>query len=60
MLTRFFLGVTEAGLFPAVNFIISSWYKRSEFGFRAAIFFSAATGTLSFLPLDVLPSNVVY
>ncbi|CCG80981.1 putative MFS transporter [Taphrina deformans PYCC 5710] len=40
---RFFLGVFEAGLFPGVNYYLSSWYKRSEFGVRAAIFFSAAT-----------------
>ncbi|KAK4704655.1 MFS transporter, ACS family, pantothenate transporter, partial [Phenoliferia sp. Uapishka_3] len=38
---RWFLGVTEAGLFPGVN--LSCWYKRSEFGLRAAVFFSAAT-----------------
>lgn len=40
---RWFLGVFEAGLFPGVNYYLSSWYKRSEFGLRAAIFFSAAT-----------------
>ena len=39
---RFFLGVCEAGLFPGVNYYLSCWYKRSEFGKRAAIFFSAA------------------
>ncbi|SPO25664.1 related to allantoate permease [Ustilago trichophora] len=43
LLARFFLGVTEAGLFPGANFLISGWYKRSEFGLRASIFFSAAT-----------------
>lgn len=37
------LGVAEAGLFPGVNYYLSCWYKRSEFGLRAAIFFSAAT-----------------
>ncbi|KAG5647846.1 hypothetical protein DXG03_007770 [Asterophora parasitica] len=40
---RFLLGVFEAGLFPGVNYYLSCWYKRSEFGIRAAIFFSAAT-----------------
>lgn len=40
---RWFLGVFEAGLFPGVNYYLSSWYKRSEFGIRAAVFFSAAT-----------------
>ncbi|KAL8287660.1 hypothetical protein RQP46_003518 [Phenoliferia psychrophenolica] len=40
---RWFLGVTEAGLFPGVNYYLSCWYKREEFGLRAAVFFSAAT-----------------
>uniref|UniRef100_A0A0W0FXF6 Major facilitator superfamily (MFS) profile domain-containing protein n=2 Tax=Moniliophthora roreri TaxID=221103 RepID=A0A0W0FXF6_MONRR len=40
---RFFLGTFEAGLFPGVIYYLSCWYKRSEFGIRAAVFFSAAT-----------------
>ncbi|UZJ56119.1 hypothetical protein CBS101457_005439 [Exobasidium rhododendri] len=40
---RFFLGVTEAGLFPGANYLLSGWYARREFGLRASIFFSAAT-----------------
>ncbi|KAI0730769.1 MFS general substrate transporter [Earliella scabrosa] len=40
---RWFLGMFEAGLFPGVNYYLSCWYKRSEFGIRAALFFSAAT-----------------
>jgi len=40
---RWLLGMFEAGLFPGVTFYLSCWYKRSEFGIRAAIFFSAAT-----------------
>ncbi|KAJ4474998.1 MFS general substrate transporter [Lentinula aciculospora] len=40
---RWMLGLFEAGLFPGVNYYLSCWYKRSEFGIRAAIFFSAAT-----------------
>jgi len=40
---RWMLGMFEAGLFPGVNYYLSCWYKRSEFGLRAAIFFSAAT-----------------
>lgn len=39
---RAWLGVFEAGLFPGVNYYLSCWYKRNEFGIRAAIFFSAA------------------
>ncbi|KDQ21635.1 hypothetical protein BOTBODRAFT_26067 [Botryobasidium botryosum FD-172 SS1] len=40
---RVFLGVTEAGLFPGVNFYISLWYLRKEQAKRIALFFSAAT-----------------
>ena len=45
---RWFLGITEAGLFPGVNYYLSCWYRRSEFGIRAAIFFSAAALAGSF------------
>ena len=48
MAARWFLGLTEAGLFPGVNYYLSCWYKRSEFGIRAAIFFSAAAVAGSF------------
>ncbi|KAI0954507.1 hypothetical protein AcW1_006382 [Taiwanofungus camphoratus] len=41
--TRWMLGTFEAGLYPGVNYYLSCWYKRSEFGLRAAVFFSAAT-----------------
>jgi MFS family permease len=39
---RFFLGVTEGGLFPGVVFYLSMWYKRNEQHYRIALFFSAA------------------
>ncbi|KAE8242943.1 hypothetical protein A4X06_0g6662 [Tilletia controversa] len=42
---RLCLGIAEAGLFPGVNFMLSGWYRRNEFGLRAAIFFSAATAS---------------
>ena len=48
MAARFFLGVAEAGLFPGVNYYLSCWYRRREFGVRAAIFFSAAALSGSF------------
>lgn len=48
MATRWFLGLTEAGLFPGVAYYLSCWYKRSEFGIRLAIFFSAAAIAGSF------------
>ncbi|KAI1205321.1 MFS general substrate transporter [Annulohypoxylon truncatum] len=48
MAARWFLGLAEAGLFPGVNYYLSCWYRRSEFGVRAAIFFSAAAISGSF------------
>ncbi|RVX72972.1 hypothetical protein B0A52_03325 [Exophiala mesophila] len=45
---RWFLGMFEAGLFPGCNFYLSCWYRRSEFGVRSAIFFSAAAIAGSF------------
>lgn len=48
MAVRWFLGLTEAGLFPGVSYFLSCWYKRSEFGVRMAIFFSAAALAGSF------------
>jgi MFS family permease len=49
--SRIMLGIFEAGLFPGVNYYLSCWYKRNEFGLRAAIFFSAAA---------VIPSSLLY
>lgn len=40
--TRFFLGVTESGLFPGVTYYFSMWYKRRERQYRVALFFSGA------------------
>lgn len=48
MAARWFLGMAEAGLFPGINYYLSCWYKRNEFGIRAAIFFSAAAVSGSF------------
>ncbi|KAJ5167618.1 uncharacterized protein N7482_003212 [Penicillium canariense] len=48
MAARWFLGLAEAGLFPGVGYFLSCWYKRSEFGVRMAIFFSAAALAGSF------------
>lgn len=48
MAARWFLGLAEAGLFPGINYYLSCWYRRSEFGIRAAIFFSAAAISGSF------------
>ncbi|KAG0699255.1 major facilitator superfamily domain-containing protein [Suillus ampliporus] len=43
IVARLFLGLTEAGLFPGVNYYICFWYPRSERSKRIAIFFSAAS-----------------
>jgi MFS family permease len=45
---RFFLGLTEAGLYPGANYYLSCWYKRSELGMRTAIFFAMAALAGSF------------
>ncbi|KAF9451973.1 MFS general substrate transporter [Macrolepiota fuliginosa MF-IS2] len=38
-IARVFLGVFEAGFFPALVFIITTWYKRHEVQTRLAIFY---------------------
>ena len=38
--TRFFLGFVEAAYFPGCLFLLSSWYTRSELGFRTALLYS--------------------
>ncbi|KGO77754.1 Major facilitator superfamily domain, general substrate transporter [Penicillium italicum] len=48
MAVRWFPGLSEAGLFPGIGHFLSCWYKRSEFGVRMAIFFSAAALAGSF------------
>ena len=40
--SRFFLGVTESGLFPGVVFYFSMWYRRRERQYRISLFFSGA------------------
>ncbi|KAK5137597.1 hypothetical protein LTR08_007892 [Meristemomyces frigidus] len=42
------LSLFFVSLFPGVNYYLSCWYKRSELGIRAAIFFSAAALAGSF------------
>ncbi|KIM38659.1 hypothetical protein M413DRAFT_75785 [Hebeloma cylindrosporum] len=39
VLCRVFLGVFEAGFFPALVFIITTWYKRHEVQKRLAVFY---------------------
>lgn len=42
LITRFFLGVTEAGMFPGAVYLMSMWYTRPEQHYRISLFFSAA------------------
>ncbi|KAF8577535.1 MFS general substrate transporter [Ramaria rubella] len=39
---RFFLGATEAGLFPGVTYVFSLYYTREQRSIRVAFFFSGA------------------
>jgi len=48
LVARFFLGVTEAGLFPGVQYYLSCYYRRSELGLRLSIFFANAALAGSF------------
>ncbi|KAI1105475.1 MFS general substrate transporter [Jackrogersella minutella] len=43
LVTRLFLGVTEAGLFPGCAYYLTMWYSRHEIQLRQAMFFSAAS-----------------
>ncbi|KUJ13578.1 MFS general substrate transporter [Mollisia scopiformis] len=43
IVARFFLGVAEAGFFPAATYLLTIWYKRYEVQRRMAIFYAAAS-----------------
>lgn len=43
VVARFFLGVTEAGFFPAATYLLTIWYQRYEVQRRMAIFYAAAS-----------------
>lgn len=45
---RLMLGITEAGLFPGVTFILTLFYPRYKTQFRIALFSSAATSAGAF------------
>ncbi|KIL65350.1 hypothetical protein M378DRAFT_105323 [Amanita muscaria Koide BX008] len=40
---RFFLGLTEAGLFPGMAYYLTIWYPRDKLQSRVGIFFGSAT-----------------
>jgi MFS family permease len=43
LISRLFLGVAEAGLFPGVAYYLTMWYCRHEIQLRQSLFFSAAS-----------------
>ncbi|CAO3665000.1 unnamed protein product [Umbelopsis vinacea] len=43
LVSRFFLGITEAGLFPGIIFLLSLWFLREEQATRVALFFGCST-----------------
>ncbi|KAI2613738.1 MFS general substrate transporter [Hypoxylon fragiforme] len=43
LVSRLFLGVTEAGLYPGCAYYLTMWYSRHEIQLRQAMFFSAAS-----------------
>ncbi|EXJ62223.1 hypothetical protein A1O7_02656 [Cladophialophora yegresii CBS 114405] len=43
VVARFFLGLTEAGFFPAATYLLTIWYQRYEVQRRMAVFYAAAS-----------------
>ncbi|KAI0199655.1 MFS general substrate transporter [Astrocystis sublimbata] len=43
LVTRFFLGIFETGMFPGCFYLISMWYRRSEAQKRYSLFFSSTS-----------------
>ena len=43
LVCRFFLGVAEAGFFPAATYLLTLWYRRYEVQTRMAVFYAAAS-----------------
>lgn len=43
LVSRFFLGVAEAGFFPAATYLLTIWYRRYEVQRRMAVFYAAAS-----------------
>ncbi|KAK7987979.1 hypothetical protein PG989_008294 [Apiospora arundinis] len=43
LVTRFFLGLFESGMFPGCFYLLSMWYKRDESQKRYSLFFSSTS-----------------
>jgi len=48
LISRFFLGFTEAGLFPGILYYLPFWYTRHEMAVRIGIFFGASMAAGAF------------
>ncbi|KAM0750621.1 MFS general substrate transporter [Meredithblackwellia eburnea MCA 4105] len=48
---RVLLGVFESGVFPGVNYILSTWYSRYELQTRISIFYAGASASGAFAGL---------
>lgn len=59
-IARFFLGVTESGLFPGVVYYFSMWYQRQERQFRISLFFGVAALAGSFGGILAYVSDPIY
>ncbi|RTE68843.1 hypothetical protein BHE90_016779 [Fusarium euwallaceae] len=43
VISRFFLGITEAGFFPGATYLLTTWYCRYEVQTRMVVFFAGAS-----------------
>jgi MFS family permease len=57
LVVRFFLGITESGIFPGAAFYLGMWYKRNERHYRIALMISDVTLAGAFSGLFVRRSH---
>ncbi|KUJ13612.1 putative MFS transporter Liz1/Seo1 [Mollisia scopiformis] len=55
---RFFIGLTEAGFYPGLNYMIGSWYRKDEIAKRSGIL--NASGSIATIFSGALMSSVVH
>lgn len=54
---RFFVGLTESGFFPGVEYLLGSWYNRDELTKRSALF--AVSGTAAGMVTGYLQAAII-
>ncbi|KIW13588.1 hypothetical protein PV08_08777 [Exophiala spinifera] len=54
---RFFIGLTESGFYPGIEYMLGSWYRRDELAKRAGIF--NITGSIATMFSGYLMSAVI-